>query len=130
MKTENVEKTRYTDSELQEFEQLIDEKIEKAREQLEYYLNQIQEFGESQDAKQKNLDDGTTTAETERLYTLASRQRKLIQHLDNAKLRVKNKVYGVCRVTGKLISKERLRAVPHATLSIDAKQNMSKRRRI
>jgi RNA polymerase-binding transcription factor DksA len=129
MKTENVEKTRYSDSELQEFEQLIDEKIEKAREQLEYYLNQIQEFGESQDAKQKNLDDGTTTAETERLYTLASRQRKLIQHLDNAKLRIKNKVYGVCRITGKLISKERLRAVPHATLSIDAKQNMAKRGR-
>ena len=130
MKTENVEKTRYSDSELQEFEQLIDEKIEKAREQLEYYLSQIQEFGESQDAKQKNLDDGTTTAETERLYTLAARQRKLIQHLDNAKLRIKNKVYGVCRVTGKLISKERLRAVPHATLSIDAKQNMAKRRRV
>lgn len=122
MKTEHMEKTRYSDKELDEFEFIIDDKLQKAKEQLEYYLNQIQEFGESQDAKQKNLDDGTTTAETERLYTLASRQRKLIQHLENAKLRIKNKVYGICRESGKLISKERLKAVPHATLSIDAKQ--------
>ena len=122
MKTKKGERTRYNDKELGEFDRIIDKKLEQAKDQLDYYLRQIQEFGENQDAKQKNLDDGTTTAETERLYTLASRQRKLIQHLENAKLRIKNKVYGICRQTGKLISKERLKAVPHATLSIEAKQ--------
>jgi RNA polymerase-binding transcription factor DksA len=65
--------------------------------------------------------------ESERLYTNAARQRKLIRHLENALIRIENKVYGVCRNTGKLISKERLRAVPHATLSIEAKQNRKKR---
>ncbi len=123
MKAGELEKTRYSDEELQEFEAIIDEKLAKAYDQLNFYMEQIKEFGESSDAKQKNLDDGTTSAETERLYTLASRQRKLIEHLDNAKMRIKNKVYGICRVTGKLISKERLKAVPHATLSIEAKQS-------
>ena len=122
MKTLQSEKTRYSDKELKEFEKIIDQKIVKARDQLGFYMEQIKEIGESSDAKQKNLDDGTTSAETERLYTLASRQRKLIEHLDKAKLRIKNKVYGICRETGKLISKERLKAVPHATLSIKAKQ--------
>lgn len=122
MKTGEMEKTRYSDQELKEFETIIDGKLAKAYDQLNFYMEQIREFGENSDAKQKNLDDGTTSAETERLYTLASRQRKLIKHLDNAKMRIKNKVYGICRTTGKLISKERLRAVPHATLSIEAKQ--------
>jgi len=70
----------------------------------------------------KGLDDGTGSAESDRITSMASRQQNLIQHLENAKIRIKNKVYGVCRQTGKLISKERLRAVPHATLSIEAKQ--------
>ena len=73
------------------------------------------------DAKVRGLDDGTGTAEKEQLMTLAGRQRKHIQHLENALLRVNNKVYGVCRETGNLISKERLLVVPHATLSIAAK---------
>jgi len=72
--------------------------------------------------KIKGLDDGTGTVESERLQTMASRQRKLIQHLENAKMRVMNKVYGICRETNKLIFKERLKAVPHATLNIEAKQ--------
>ncbi len=116
------EKTRYTDEELKEFTEIIDSKLETSHQQLKYYLDQIQEFAENDENKLKGLDDGVSSVETERLYTMAARQRKLIQHLENAKLRAMNKVYGICRVTGKLISKERLKAVPHATLSIDAKQ--------
>lgn len=115
------EKTRYSDEELNEFEALLNEKLNQARKQLQFYHDQIKELSESDDAKQKGLDDGTSTADAERLHTLAARQGKLIKHLDNAKMRIQNKVYGICRVTGKLISKERLKAVPHATLSISAK---------
>lgn len=121
-------KTRYNQKELAEFEKIIDQKLEQSKEQLEYYLTQIKESAENADAKQKGLDDGTNTQEKQRLYTMAARQRKHIQHLENALLRIKNKVYGVCRVSGELISKERLKAVPHATLSIEAKQSKFVRR--
>ena len=114
--------TRYSDEDLAMFEALINERIEKANEQLEYYRSQISELGDNEDNKFKSLGESTTSYETERLHDLASRQGKLIQHLENAKLRIHNKVYGICRATGKLISKERLMAVPHATLSIEAKQ--------
>ena len=114
---------KYSKKELSEFRELIDNKLIMAREQLDYYLKQIEELAESPEAKVKGLDDGIGTVETERLHTLANRQRTLIQHLENAKLRVINNTYGVCRATGKLISKERLKAVPHATLSIKAKQS-------
>ncbi len=117
----NEEKTRYSDDELAEFKSLIEGKLDKAREQLDFYLVQLAEVGQS-DTKIKGLDDGINTAENERLTSMAARQRKHIQHLENALIRIKNKVYGVCRQSGKLISKERLRAVPHATLSIAAKQ--------
>lgn len=120
-------KTRYSKKELKEFETLIDEKLSKAQEQLDFYLNQLADLADNPDAKVKGLDDGIGTAESERITNLAGRQRKLIQHLENAKIRIKNKVYGICRETGKLISKERLRAVPHATLSIEAKQNRARR---
>ena len=116
------EKTRYTDKELKEFEAIIDEKLEKAEEELAYYLGQINELAENDGTKIKGLDDGVGTIESTRLQQMASRQTKLIQHLNNAKLRISNKVYGICRETGKLISKARLKAVPHATLSIEAKQ--------
>ena len=116
------EKTRYSEEELQFFEKLIDDKLEAARKQLEFYLEQLQEMADDPDTKVKGLDDGMSTLESERITTLAGRQKKLIQHLENAKIRIKNKVYGVCRETGKLIAKERLMAVPHATLSIEAKQ--------
>ena len=115
-------KKRYTDKELAQFDKLLDKKLEQAKEQLGFYMQQIAERAENPDSKQKGLDDGTSTVETERLYTMAARQRKHLQHLENAKLRVKNKAFGICRETGNLISKERLKAVPHATLSIDAKQ--------
>jgi RNA polymerase-binding transcription factor DksA len=121
--------TRYTDEELKEFEAIIDAKLAKARHELDFYTKQLQNRAENADSKLKGLDDGISTAELERVTTLASRQRKHIQHLENAKLRIKNKVYGICRASGKLISKERLRAVPHATLSIAAKQSRIKRRR-
>ena len=117
------EKTRYSDQELKEFEELIDKKLVKAREQLQFYLNQLEELADNPDSKIKGLDDGVGSAESELITNMASRQQNLIQHLENAKIRIKNKVYGICRVTGKLISKERLKAVPHATLSIEAKQN-------
>ena len=116
------EKTRYSEEELTFFEQLIDDKLASARKQLDFYMEQLQEMANDPDSKVKGLDDGMSTLESERLTTLAGRQKKLIQHLENAKIRIKNKVYGVCRETGKLISKERLMAVPHATLSIEAKQ--------
>lgn len=116
------EKTRYSDNELEEFKKLIEDKLKNAKEQLEFYKNQLKEFSENDQAKLKGLDDGISTTENERLTTLAARTQKHIQHLENALLRIQNKVYGICRETGKLISKERLKAVPHATLSIEAKQ--------
>ena len=118
-----AERTRYTDDELEEFTILIEEKLSKARSQLDFYMKQLSEMADNPDSKVKSLEDGSGTAENERLSSLAARQKKHIQHLENALVRIQNKVYGVCRVTGKLISKERLRAVPHATLSIEAKQN-------
>jgi len=121
------EKTRYSDDELKEFEAIIDQKLAKAKEELNYYLNQIKELAENDGTKVKGLDDGLGTIESTRLQQMASRQTKLIQHLNNAKMRISNKVYGVCRETGKLISKARLKAVPHATLSIEAKQKQAPR---
>lgn len=120
--SEEPHKTRYSDKELEEFDQLIDQKLIVAREQLEFYLKQLEDMAENPDNKIKGLDDGLSTLESERVSSMAARQQKLIQHLENAKIRIKNKVYGICRETGRLISKERLRAVPHATLSIEAKQ--------
>ncbi len=116
------EVTRYSDEELAEFGKIIEEKLIEAQNQLEYYINQISEFGESEDARVRGIDDSNGTVEQERMMTMASRQKKLIRHLQNAQSRVANKVYGVCRETGKLIDKKRLLVVPHATLSIEAKQ--------
>lgn len=122
MSSTNDSITRYSDEDLALFKSVIDEKIQIAKDQLTSYQGQIAELGESADAKFKSLGESTTSMDTERLFEMASRQEKLIHHLQNADLRIKNKVYGVCRESGKLISKERLLAVPHATLSIEAKQ--------
>ena len=119
----NTTKTRYSDPELIEFKNLIEKKLTLAKGQLNSYINQLNEQAENNESRIRGLDDGVGTAEKERLNGMAARQRKHIEHLENALIRIENKVYGVCRVTGKLISKERLRAVPHATLSIEAKQN-------
>ena len=121
-------KTRYLDEELAEFEKIIDKKLAESQEQLEYYMEQLQNLGSNDITKVRGLDDGNGTLESERLNSMAIRIKKHIQHLENAKMRIQNKVYGICRETGKLISKERLKAVPHATLSIEAKQSELKRR--
>lgn len=119
------EKTRYSDQELQEFKELILNKLEKAQRDYEMFKNSIT-HGDDNDTQDtsptfKILEEGAATLSKEEAGKLAQRQLKFIQHLQAALVRIENKTYGVCRETGKLISKERLRAVPHATLSIDAK---------
>lgn len=117
------DRTRYNDEELAEFRTILEEKLGRAREQMDYYKTQLQEIAQGEDGKLRGLDDGTGTRALEEIQTLAARQQKLLRHLENALIRIENKVYGICRETGKLISKERLLAVPHATLSIAAKQS-------
>ena len=118
--------TRYSDSDLKEFEELIHSKLEQARsdfDQLQRSLS-YEDDNRTEDTAPtfKMMEDGSDTMSREETAQLAARQRKFIMNLENALLRIKNKTYGVCRVTNKLIPKERLRLVPHATLSIEAKQ--------
>jgi len=120
-------KTRYSDNELQEFSSLIDGKLNEAKGQLNFYLNQIHESTTQANNRVNGVEEGIQSAENERLLDLAGRQKKLIHHLENANLRIQNKVYGICRQSGELISKARLEAVPHATLSIKAKQMQVKK---
>lgn len=115
--------TRYNDDDLEEFKEIIENKIKRARGQLEYFEQQLQSMADNPDAKVKGLDDGTGTAESEAISGMALRQQKLLKHLENALIRIQNKTYGICRESGKLIAKERLKAVPHATLSIAAKRS-------
>lgn len=120
------DKTRYSDEELKEFEVLINGKLEKAREEfriLKETLNRNNDEGtdSTSGGNTKVLEDGAETAEKENLSQLAARQLKYITNLENALVRIKNRTYGICSVTGKLISKERLIAVPHTTQSIEAK---------
>ena len=121
------EKNRYSDEELQEFKKLILEKLKMAQEDYEMYKNSLTQSdgNDTQDTSPtfKVLEEGAATLSKEEAGKLAQRQLKFIQHLQAALVRIENKTYGICRETGKLISKERLRAVPHATLSIDAKNN-------
>jgi len=122
-----TEKTRYTDEELAEFRELIMQKLEKARKDYDTLKASItnSESNDTQDTSPtfKVLEEGASTLSKEESSKLAQRQQKFIMHLEAALLRVQNKTYGICRETGKLISKDRLRAVPHATLSIEAKNN-------
>ena len=121
-----AEKTRYSDEELSEFKQIILEKLDQAKKDYELLKSAItqSESNDTQDTSPtfKVLEEGAATLSKEESGKLAQRQLKFIQHLQAALVRIGNKTYGICRETGKLISKERLRAVPHATLSIDAKQ--------
>lgn len=124
--TTSQDKTRYSDEELQEFQVLINRKLEKAREEykiLKETLNRNNDEGTdaTSGGNTKVLEDGAETAEKENLSQLAARQQKYITNLENALVRIKNGTYGICSVTGKLISKERLIAVPHTTQSIEAK---------
>jgi RNA polymerase-binding protein DksA len=119
------DKVRYSDQELQEFKDLILEKLEKAKgfyEDLKSTLNHSNDNStDDTSPTASSLEDGSDALSREENTKLAERQRKFITHLENALIRIENKTYGVCRVTGKLIPKERLRIVPHATLSIEAK---------
>lgn len=112
---------RFSDADLAEFKTLIEKKISFAKSDLKFYMDSLQEMSENPDNKVKGLDDGNASLEVTRLNTLANRQEKHLKHLENALQRIENKTYGVCRETGVLIPKERLKAVPHATLSLEAK---------
>lgn len=122
-----VEKTRYSDEELQEFREIILNKLEKARHDLELlteaYTNSNEHDTNDTSPTFKVLEEGYNVLSKEENSRLAARQQKFINSLENALIRIENKSYGVCRVTGKLIAKERLKIVPHATLSIDAKRD-------
>lgn len=120
------EKTRYSDEELEEFRQIILTKLDKAKRDYEMYRAAINntEGNDVADTSPtfKALEEGAMTLGKEEAGHLAERQQKFIEHLQAALMRIDNKTYGICRVTGKLIPKERLKAVPHATLAIEAKQ--------
>ena len=122
-------KVRYTDKELEEFRTIIEKKIEKAKKDLELlrssYMNDGNNGTDDTSPTFKAFEEGSETMSKEANTQLAIRQEKFIRDLKNALLRIENKTYGICRVTGKLINKERLKLVPHATLSIEAK-NMQK----
>jgi len=124
------EKLYYSESNLQEFKELILSKLELARYEFNKMQKSLQNPNENSDETTSNqyltMDDGASTFEKENLNQLAARQKKFIDNLNAALVRIENKTYGVCRVTGKLIQKERLLAVPHATLSIEAKNNQYK----
>ncbi len=120
------EKKKYTDEELQEFKKIIIAKLEKAKNDYETLKSALSNSS-GNDVKDtspsfKVLEEGASVLSKEEVGRLAQRQTKFISHLEAALVRIENKTYGVCRETGKLISPERLRAVPHATLSIDAKK--------
>ena len=118
-------KARYSDQELENFRKLIEEKIEKAQKDLELlrsaYMNDGNNGTDDTSPTFKAFEEGSETMSKEANTQLAIRQEKFIRDLKNAMIRIENKTYGICRVTGKLINKKRLLLVPHATLSIEAK---------
>jgi RNA polymerase-binding transcription factor DksA len=121
---------RYSDAELVEFKDLILKKLDQAKKELTYLQGLItrkdEMGGDENENRYMTMEDGSMSMEREQLSQMASRQINYIDHLEKALMRIENKTYGICRVTGKLIDKARLRAVPHATLSIEAKQMMNK----
>ncbi len=120
---------RYSDGELVEFRDLINKKLDTAKKELAYLQGLItrkDESGDLDEGRYMTMEDGSMSMEREQLSQMASRQIQFIDHLEKAIMRIENKTYGICRVTGNLIDKARLRAVPHATLSIEAKQMMNK----
>lgn len=119
------ERARYSDADLKEFKELIQSKIEKAEKDLalikESFINDQNNGTDDTSPTFKAFEEGAETLSKEQNAILAGRQEKFIRDLKNALIRIENKTYGICRVTGKLIGKDRLKAVPHATLSIEAK---------
>lgn len=127
---ESEVKVRYSDEELQEFKAIILDMLEKAKKEYKT-LRDVVTHGSSNDIEDtsptfKVLEEGASTLSKEEAGALAQRQYKFIQNLEAALVRIENKTYGVCRVTGKLIPKERLRLVPHATLTVEAKEMLNK----
>lgn len=126
------EKTKYSDEELDEFRELINEKLENAKREYENYRAAVMnaDGNDTVDTSPtfKIMEEGASTLSKEEAGRLAQRQMKFIQNLQAALVRIENGTYGICRETGKLIPKERLRAVPHATLSIEAKEGGRKRK--
>lgn len=124
------ENQRYSDSDLAEFKELIDDKIANALKDLKHFQGQIDysgnNSGNESGKKLGSMEDGSEALGREKIAQLAHRQRKFIQQLKAALVRIENKTYGICRQTGKLISKERLKIVPHTTLSIEAKNAQQK----
>jgi len=124
MKVEN-EKTRYSESDLQEFKTLILDKLRIAKEELNSLATSLSSPNangtDDTAGTYKTLEDGSATLEKEQINQLAAHQKKFIDQLEAALIRIENKTYGICRETGKLIPKERLRAVPHTTLTMEAK---------
>ena len=120
-----TEKTRYTDEELEEFRQIINDKLALAKRDYEQMMrvltNQDSNDVDDTSPTYKALEEGSATQSKEELISMAARQQKFIQGLKAALVRIENKTYGIDRITGKLIPKERLRAVPHATLSVESK---------
>ena len=117
------------EEELNEFKAIINKKLGGAREELNFYQDQMKESEmNDDDIKFSGMEDGGHTNDKEHLSTMANRQTKFIQNLENALIRIENKTYGICRMTGKLIDKKRLKAVPHATLSMEAKTKGKKRK--
>ncbi len=125
MKNESTEKTRYSEADLLEFKGIILDKLRSAREELNSLATSLSSPNangtDDTAGTYKTLEDGSATLEKEQINQLAARQKKFIEQLEAALVRIENKTYGVCRETGKLIPKERLRAVPHTTLSMEAK---------
>lgn len=125
-----AEKVRYSDEELQEFKELILHKLEKAKEDYDMLKSSLTHSGsndtEDTSPSFKVLEEGSFTQSKEEISQLAARQYKFIQNLEAALIRIENKTYGICRETGKLIPKERLKLVPHATLSVEAKNKLNK----
>ena len=121
---------KYSDADLNEFRELINKKLEAAKKELTYLQGLItrkdEMGGDNDDARYMTMEDGSMSIEREQLSQMASRQITYIDHLEKALMRIENKTYGICRVTGKLIDKARLRAVPHATLSLEAKLGLVK----
>ena len=121
---------RYNDNDLAEFRELIQRKLGSAKKELNYLQGLITRKddmgGDESDNRYMTMEDGSLSMEREQLSQMASRQITFIDHLEKALMRIENKTYGICRVTGKLIDKARLRAVPHATLSIEAKMGIAK----
>ena len=124
MKVEN-EKTRYSESDLQEFKALILDKLRSAKEELNALATSLSSPNangtDDTAGTYKTLEDGSATLEKEQINQLAARQKKFIDQLEAALVRIENKTYGICRETGKLIPKELLRAVPHTTITMEAK---------